>query len=362
MSTRLSYSQVRLYSECGQKYKYYYIDKLREKVKSGALFFGSAFDAATEAALKDANVDEYKIFDDKFTTQSHEGSDLYLPDSSIVVYSKYDFDHELLQEEDHAFIKAKVEELQSTPVDKNSIREFMDTCLDLKKNGRLAGNDLRIYNLCNWLSLRRKGHLMLRTNREEVLPRFSKVVGTQVKVNLTNIDGDSVIGFTDVVAHWDGSAEPIVFDYKTSSMQYEADSVLTSPQLSIYCHALGLKRAGYIVFSKQIQKNRKKVCSKCGFAPKSSLAKTCSAEIDGERCKGAWNERIDPKALVDIIIDDIPAQTDQIVIQNIDEINRAIKSNIFIRNFNSCKGTFGLCPYIKVCFKGDKSGLSEPER
>lgn len=358
MKLRLSYSQIRLFSECGMKYKYSYIDRIREKTKSGALLFGTAIDKAIEACLKNTESDEFKVFDDTFTRQEINKNVVYIPDSLLVVYAASDFDADLLQEEDVKFLSAKLTELLPEMAEQG-IEAAFKHCATAKKQRafrHFKETEHKFLNLCNWMSMRRKGHIMLKAHRERVLPNITKVVGTQVKVELDN-GHDSLVGYADLVAHWMGDDQPTVFDYKTSSIEYEADSVLTSPQLTIYSHALGVKKAGYIVFRKGILKNKIKTCSVCGADGTGSRAKSCTSESSGKRCGGPWSETIKPEVDIQIITDLIPEQTENIVLENVDVVNKAIHSGVFTRNFSACKQGYGDCPYIKLCFKNSMDDL-----
>lgn len=356
--SRLSYSQLRMYGECGKKYEYSYVKKLRERTKSGALLFGTAFDKATEAVLKDTTVDEKAVFDAIWTNQEINGRVVYVPDSTLVGYSASDFDADLLLDEDKKFLAAKLAEL--VPELGEDAIQAMSQCASFKKQAafrRFKENEQKYLNIGNWLSLRRKGHLMLETNRKEILPRIKKVLGTQVKIELGNDGGDTLLGYVDAYLQWDDGTD-VVFDYKTSASEYDEGAVLVSPQLTIYTHALGVKRAGYLVFIKAIKKNKEKVCSKCSFIGTGSRAKTCTNEATGKRCSGEWTETVRPEARVQILVDDIPARTEEIVLDNIESINKAIKAEIYPRNLNACTGGFR-CPYINLCYKNDDSDLEK---
>jgi hypothetical protein len=360
---RLSYSQLRLYSECGQKYKYYYIDRIRETTKSGALFFGSAFDKAITAVLQDRSVNEKEVFDKVWQTSDINGKHIDIPTSLSVVYAASDFDSDLLMEEDTQFLCAKAVELVPALYSECNY-ELVDTysaCASHKKQRafkRWPENENRFLNLCNWLSLRRKGHLMLDAHRKHILPRYKSIIATQKKIELDNGKGDILIGYPDLIAEWD-DGRTIVFDYKTSASEYEADAVLTSTQLTIYSHSLGISTAGYLVFRKQIIKNRIKICSVCGNNGSGARHKTCANEVGGKRCNGAWNETISPEVEIQILIDDIPARTEDIVLENIEACNKGIHEGVFVRNFNSCKNGYGNCPYLKKCFQGIDDGLEK---
>lgn len=364
MANRLSYSQLRTYSECGKKYFYHYKQGLRERTKSGALLFGTAFDKAVEAVLKDRNVDEKAIFDDIWTTQEINGKQVYLPDSTLAVYASADFDSDVLLEEDARFLKAKAKEL--LPDLFNEVEEDVEAlynqCKTFKSQKAFRSfkeEENKFLNLCSWCSLRRKGHLMLDEHRRYILPRIKEVKGTQVEINLDNGVGDSLLGFADLVCTWD-SGETLVLDYKTSSIDYEEDSVRTSPQLTIYGHALNIKRAGFIVFKKGVKKNRTKICSICKNDGSGARHKTCANEVDGKRCNGAWIETLKPEIEIQIIIDDIPPRTEEIVMENIEVINKAINSEIFPRNFDNCIKPWGRCAFYGLCHSNDASDLEKP--
>ena len=358
MTNRLSHSSIKLYSECGEKFRLHYQERLREKTKSGALLFGTAFDNATEAALKDRDIDEKAVFDASFTSQDINGTIVHLPDSLLVVYAQSDYDADLFTVEDKRFLLAKAQELLGYPGE--DIIDLYDQVASRRKQRaykRFSDNDQKWYNLCNWTCLRRKGHLMLDANRKHVLPHISKVISTQQKIELANSEGDTVIGFADLVAQWDEKNEDIVFDYKTSARAYDDDAVLTSPQLAIYTSALGLRRAGFLVFKKQILKNRVKVCSKCGYDGSGYRTKTCHAEYDGKRCGAEWTETLSLEAEVQILIDNVPEQLTKIVTENAEMVNRGIKAGVFIRNLDNCVKPYGKCQFYGVCHKNDKSDL-----
>lgn len=359
VSNRLSYSQVRLYGECSKKFEYSYIHKLREKSTSGALLFGSAVDKAMEACLKNNQANDKEVFDEIWKTQAINGRPVSLPDSLLVNYSASDFDYDLLDIEDLRFLSAKGKELlPSLSLElEESVEAMYKACRVFKSQKAFRTfkeEENRFLNLCNWHSLRQKGHLMLDAHRQFILPRIKKIIGTQVKINLDNGAGDSLLGYADLVAEWEDGTT-IVFDYKTSSIEYAEDSVRTSAQLSIYGHALDIHRAGYVVFRKGIKKNTVKVCGDCGFDGSGARHKTCSSEASGKRCGGAWVETFRPEVDIQIIIDDIPPRTEEIVLDNIEAVNKAIKAGIFTRNFSACVQPWGKCPFYSLCYE-DKMG------
>ena len=112
--------------------------------------------------------------------------------------------------------------------------------------------------------------------------------------------------------------------------------------------------------SKNIIKNRKKICSKCKYDGSGKSHKTCPNELGDKRCNSAWDETLDPQVFVQVIISAIPDRTTEIVLENFDEINKAIKAEIFPRNLAVCGDLFGRpCPYKGYCFKNDMEGLTK---
>jgi hypothetical protein len=263
---------------------------------------------------------------------------VHVPTTHLLVYSKHDLDVDLLFEQDIAELS------------KEYTADSLDDLLEIAENNPMIKNHL------SWCCLKNKGLLMLKAHAEKVLPHITEVIGTQVAINLSN-GTDSVIGFADLTCKWKGLPEPVVFDYKTSSIEYAWDSVITSPQLTLYAHSLGYKRAGYIVFNKRINKKKTKLCSTCGFDGSGTSFRSCNNLIDSKRCGGVWKTKIDFDVNVQILVDDVPERTEEVVIQNFDEVNKGINAGVFVRNFNACKGTFGLCPYYNKCFKNKEDNL-----
>ena len=347
MKTKLSYSQISKYMQCPKSYDFHYNKRLRSNVTSAALSFGSALDAALNILLTDANGKPEEKFVEEFTHSFINGTRTYLPSYPHLVYADADYDEELLPSDVSEARRERYKELRA-----------------IKKERGYTGlgeSEKVEYNEMNWLSLKAKGLLMLVAYRKKVLPKIEKVHCVQRKVSLENDAGDEIIGYVDLVADVK-DVGTVILDNKTSAMEYEEDSVLTSPQLSQYVHMLeaeyNTRKAGYIVLRKNVIKNRKKTCSKCNHDGSGGRAKTCDNVIAGKRCGGEWVEVIDPDIAIQFITDEIPAQTEQIVIENIDDVNQAIKHGHFTRNLNSCNNTYGgPCPYRDLCFKGSEKGL-----
>lgn len=350
--------------QCGQSYKYHYIDRLRSKFSSAALLFGSAVDRAINQLLvPKGNKSPESIFDYNWRFGEIGGKKEYLPECVKIVYAKSDFDRELLQKDDIATLLKRTN-LSS----QDELFEYFKKLGETKEVigfANMSEEDRKILNYFNWLCLRRKGYLMISTYRNDIMPNIKKVHAIQKYIELENDDGDKIVGYVDLVADWQQLGNTVIFDLKTSSIQYSNDSVLVSPQLTLYVRALGdefkTRAAGYIVLKKQVDKQRKKVCNKCGYDGSGGRHKTCSNMINGIRCEGEWNETIDPRISTQIVIDDIPERTENIVMQNYIDVNRGIKNKQFVRNFNSCEMPWGSCDFKKLCFRESMEDLTKVE-
>lgn len=354
MKTKLSHSQLGRYQMCPKSYQYHYIDKIRPTVTHAALLFGSAIDAALTALLT-GKEGAGELFEKTFTHSVVNDVDTYIPTCLDLVYANSDFDSDLLTEEDYQLLEKELPD--------PGHKCYLEIAGKKKESGleSLTVKERKLFNFMNWLSLRRKGLLMINAYKKKVLPRIEKVHATQEYISLENSEGDKIIGFVDLIADVKGIGT-VFLDNKTSTMEYEQDSVLSSAQLSLYMHILEEKyktrKAGYIVMRKQVIKNRKKICKSCGHDGTGGRHKTCDNTIEGKRCNGEWNETIDPDIAIQVLIDEIPEQTEKIVIENADQINQAIKNNVFTRNFSSCLNWYGgRCSYYDKCYKGKDTGL-----
>lgn len=361
--SKISYSMIQRFGLCPKSYEYHYVHRIRPTTINASLIFGSALDTALNRLLLENTGSEYPAFKEAFTTTELNGEQVYVPTCKDIVYANGDFDSDLLFESDAPFIAQELEKLGI-----QGCTDYLSTfkiLRDKKTSGgfnSLSDQDKSVYNLFNWVCLFNKGNLMLGAYKEQVLPKFNRVLSVQEKVELPNSAGDSITGFVDLIADVKGHGV-VILDNKTSAMEYEEDAVLVSPQLSLYLHILEEKyktrKAGFIVLRKQIIKNRKKICSKCGHDGSGARHKTCDKMlVDEGRCHGEWTETIDPKVNIQFLVDEIPVRTEEIVLENMDNANQAIKNGVFTRNFTACKNTFGgNCTYIDLCFKNRMTNL-----
>lgn len=353
MSNRLSHSSINRYLFCPEAWKLHYKDRIRPIEIGSALVFGSAIGKALEYALAPDKVlqrdfpncmvdamNVYDYFDSHWNNQEINNVMTNIKTYPHIAYSKYDTDFELLS----------------------------------KKHFAEAGGDT---NLLAWFSLQQKAYLIIDSFKKNLLPLITKVHSTEEKIELGNDEGDSSIGYADAVVDLIGYDKPVILDFKTAAWEYEPDSVQKSVQLSQYIHVLGEKYdtrlAGYAVFLKNIEKNKVKICKICGFDGSAGKFKTCNNEIyqskDGEkiilnetkvfkkRCNGEWTETMNPECKMQLIVDTLPEAMENFVVSNIENVNNAIKANIFVKNVNGCynNGFNRPCEFVHLCHGADTS-------
>lgn len=353
MGQSLSHSKISKFQQCPKAYQFWYIDKIKPIKSRSALLFGTALDKAIGVLLnpeEDKTRTPEQVFDTYWEHQDINGERTYLPDCILLVYAKTDFDKDLLT----------LGDFDRFGISKDAVLELVEKRNEIGYDN-LSQDEKLLANQIFWSCMKHKGHYMIKAFKEKVLPKLTKIHSTQEYIELNNGD-DKVIGYVDIVANVEGHDEPVVLDLKTSASQYEDTSVLTSPQLSLYVHALSdkykTKKAGYIVLNKNIIKNKTKVCIKCSFDGTGGKHKTCSNEINGKRCNGEWKETFNPDVYVQFIIDNIPEATENLVLENVDDINISLKTNHFTRNLNACRNTFGGdCEYLNLCYYNKMDGL-----
>lgn len=340
MNNRLSHSAINKFLFCGEAFRLHYREGYRPTTTSSALLFGKALDKSFEYILTgkndvtDVNIaNEYEYFDYYWRNQyiNDVPVDVYTNPNNVIAYSSNDLDYDLLTKQEIAMSEG-------------------------------------ISDRLSWFSMRHKGHLMIDTFKNEFLPKVKSIRSTQEFIELENEQGDKSIGYCDAVLELEGYDKPIIVDFKTAARPYAEDSVEHSIQLSQYLHCLSDKYdntrlASYVVFLKKIVKNKTKVCAKCGFDGSGARFKTCNNNIGEDRCNGEWVEKINPKAEMQLLVNEISETVEHFVIDNIETVNNVIKTGLFTKNVNSCKDAgFGRpCDFFELCWKKDASKLCKKE-
>lgn len=286
----ISNSQVDKFEMCPMMWYYHYVEKYRSIYKPSSLFFGSALDEAFGRLHLDKKkpenfTDEEKelfkktpeeVFLDTLRYQDHNKVNTDLKYSAITSFFAKDFQLELLEPEDLEEISKYADE-QGLAVEPEDVEAFYAEAKQLKKKGVLADGDLLVHNLIGWLSLKRKGLILIEGYRQEVMPQIEEVFEIQKKVELTNDNGTTYIGYIDYTAKLVGVDEPLVVcDDKTSSKKYASDAVQLSTQLASYCKFVGVTVGAYSVVEKEIRKREPRFRTQLlvGEIPEETFEKT----------------------------------------------------------------------------------------
>jgi len=354
---KISHSKCQTYQECSQKYKYQNIDKLRPLTKNASLYFGSAIDVASQVYLKDKNADWKSAFERAWKTEYQWGKFTQVYDSLEVDYSYKDFDKDLLLPED--IEQAERDRAELLPNFVGTWLEAMESVTEAKKQRaykKFSANQQRYFNRLSWYSLNRKGYYMLKAFVDDIGPRIIRVIAIQKKVQITGTAGDVLTGYVDMVLELEGLGV-VILDLKTAAMEYEDKQALVSQQLGIYATILGPEvgsyKVGFVVLLKNLQKDKKKVCTVCGHKGEGSHKK-CDAEINGKRCNGEWSITMDPKGRTQVITETLTDTNMEAILDTVSSITEVIKQGIFYRNPSACFN-FGGCPYFEVCWQNDYS-------
>jgi hypothetical protein len=378
-NNRLSHSAVNKFMTCARSYQFHYLDKLRPTVTHAALLFGSSVDAALGAMLED-----HKRGDIDWLGQKYEGvfirswregkinnKVVSLFDNPDIVYAAADMDYKLFNDKDFGQILTAFQNIYGIALTARTgadIVQVYEEMLESKeKNGweNLPENIRKAYNYMNWLCLVKKGQLMIKAYLEQVIPKIKNVLAIQKEVSIQSDSGDSIVGFIDLIAEWE-DGKVYVLDNKTAARDYEWHAVLKSTQLALYVYAVeheyNTRNAGFIVLGKAIDKDITKTCGACSKDLTGSRVKTCDAEVDGgkkaKRCGGDILEVTNPKAKVQILLGEIPPRVDELVLENMMDVNAAIKTGIFPRNLSACEKPFP-CAYRHLCWAGKMDGLTK---
>ncbi len=221
MSIQLSFSANQKYIMSPRSYYLHYILRLRPEIIGSALVFGGVVDIGLNALLeKKSNAAE--LFTRAWTKQNINGKNIDLRHTDLIKYSKADYDENILNQSDLEAIEAGLNP--------------------------------------NWVSLHRKGQLILKAYTEQVMPFIVEVIAVQKYVKLKNGEGDSFVGWVDFIAKFDDGKVYIV-DNKTTSIKYKDNSVRESAQLATYFEAakednIKADGAAYITIPKKFRKKK----------------------------------------------------------------------------------------------------------
>lgn len=328
MTLKVSFSRLERYKQCSESYRLSVEERLSGIKINSPLFFGSAIDAAVELFLlkkkeelteKELTLtlteDAYSMFDKTMREQNG----VLLEKNPLCDYFASDFDPAIYKSEDLLLLQKQYPSI-------SDFFGFWESCNATIQARRVLNPSNRVlFNHMNWLSLYRKGELMLAAYEKEILPQIHKVYAIQKEIQLKNEAGDELNGKIDFIASFTDEPDKVyIVDLKTSSKPYPESSVSNSPQLAIYCEAEGVPRGAFVVLEKKI------------------------------RVK-------EPKARASIIKDDVYDDLKEIMFDKIDDTLHSIAKREFHKH-ESPKSCFQFgkpCEFYGLCWKNDSSDLKK---
>ncbi len=358
-ANKISHTKLAEYQLCSKKYEYRYVKRLRPKYVNSYMIFGSAIDKALNSLLANKDVVEAKkVFHAAMETTVINGETVDCRFSEKVQYSNSDFDADLITLDDEITYQLRFPNAEI-------FVDYTNILADKKQLGYLQPSATINFNLASWLSLKRKGYIMIDSYAKTVLPTISQVIAVQEPISLKNEEGDELVGFLDLIIK-DLNGDVYLMDNKTSAVPYAKDSAGKSTQLVIYFHEArekyGIKGVGYYVMKKHINKNPLKICNSCGFDGSATRHKTCNKPVNKSgaksvRCDGSWTTTLRPFCEITTILNDVTKEAEDVVINAFDQANEDIKNNKFVENWDSCYSFGKKCEYFRKCHEGSDEDL-----
>jgi hypothetical protein len=328
---RLSKTALEMYKECPRKFQLHYIEGWRSKIQDSPLFFGTAIDEALNCLLltkkKELKSDELaylgkdakELFKEKLTNVKIIKDVVDIRCSELVRYSASDLDLDLIDEADVEEI-IKTHTITEIELTKENWKEFVDSCVSIRKSKELLElPEYKLFNYFNWMSLYKKGCLLIDAYEKEILPKIKEVHSIQKIVHLPNAEGDFITGFIDFIATFEDGVKRVM-DNKTSSSRYTQKNIEDSLQLSIYTEHEQIFDTGFAVLEKKIRKR-------------------------------------DPKVRAELIFGKVSEEQIEKHFQEIDYILSQIKTENFDKNENNCFSYGKPCPFYEICHNNKYDGL-----
>lgn len=349
---------------CSQAWYFKYKEKYDSPEQGASLSFGNAVDVAVERYLNNTNHDYISVFDEEWLNSTNMfGKKTQVFDNDSILYSHSDFDADVLAPEDLEQMKLWAKELKLYS-EEISVIELFKAVAKTKKNPykKIKPNQLKYFNRCSWLSLKRKGHLMLHSFVQQFVPKIEKVLAVQKNAQIVSDDKEDIIGGkVDLVLKIKNYDKPIIFDLKTAARPYKQEAIDDSEQLTLYSAMEGAKYGtdlvGYVVLSKQINKDKVGYCKSCGHKKEGSHRK-CNNIVDDNRCNGEWEEKTEINPQVQVLIEQKSEQQVNFQLEVETQTLDAMKAGIVTKNPTKCNSWFGNnCPFYNLCHKNDPTGL-----
>ena len=212
---KISNSKLELWTTCGLKFRFRYIDNLKGNYTSTPLLFGTAIDNALNHILE-------SIRDKKPWTKEEVLNIFHTKMCEWNGENRLDF-----------FKNEAPDELKDSIDPENADHQELV-----------------------WENIYKRGIACIDVYINEILPQFDEVISVQTPVEIGNGDGDSLVGVVDfIVKMKDGRV--VLMDNKTSSAKYPKNKVVKSQQLSLYLEQFPeIRYAGYCVVIKNPEREK----------------------------------------------------------------------------------------------------------
>jgi len=285
---KLSHTAKEKYLTSPRAYYYHYFLYLREVCAGSPLFFGSIVETGLEVLLKGGTLEQAKeTFKKNFKTHNINGKIENLSSSNVIRYNKADFDLEIFTDKELKDLEGKSNQFKS------------------------------------WISLQRKGEMLIDAYYRDIFPKIKKVIATQKYFKIENESGDEINGFIDLLCEWE-DGRLILPDHKTTSLTYPDDAVSSErygKQTALYYEALiheyPIDAVGFFTLEKKIRKK-------------------------------------EPKARTKVILDKPPEELIQKTFDEFDDVLYNIKQGNFPCLSPNCDAYGQTCCYKKYCESGGK--------
>jgi hypothetical protein len=366
---KTSYSQNNTYISCARHWDILYNEKLKSPIEGASTYFGSAMDAAVTELLNGKSINDAKIvFYDRWNKAYAFGKSTPIFDNPDIIFAHKDFDIDVLEDKDLVTAAAWAGQLSllavGTPLTKNEVDSMHSTLSRKKKNPfvPITKDELIMFNRLSWLSMKRKGKILLNAFNTQFMPKVKKVLATQKQATINDpTTGDTIVGFVDMILELEGYSKPIIFDLKTAGQPYKQEDIDLTQQLTLYAAMKGNEfntdLVGYVILSKNIPKKHTSTCKSCGNV-KTGRHATCEVKVGGVRCGGEWLEVSIPDPQVQVMVEKKSPQQINDLLLDYGNILLAMKNGIVYKNVSKCNNWYGQpCPYYKYCHGNDKSGL-----
>ena len=359
MGIRLSHSAASRYRQCPQKY--FLAKKWQTNKKGSALVFGTAIEEGITQILVTDSLDEG--ISKFYIWWENENGDKKKPifDNPAVEYFKSDYDKDLVKS-DSTFVEESYKELLGDYKEWSTWGEAWETAMEYRDHEgpefpEFYDDLMKFMNRVYWWSCRLKGRYMIKAFYEQIYHEIEEVVeiggktGNQLKIELKNEDGDSIVGYLDYGLKFKGRDNPTITDCKTAAQPYDDHKIDTSEQLRTYVSYINGRYgtnfdAAYLVLLKKLTKS--KFCPKCKTEYDNRKRK-----CDGSKCNGAKLETTF-KGDCQLLFTEYSEELLEDVLIDYENIAEAIDNEIVFRNTDSCFNFGRKCEFYEVCWKSKK--------